>query len=105
VNSFFIFQNCLFLDRIRLERTNKAWLEASAKSWQHCDRLSFVEDSDLSEFFTSTNPLRNSHLNAFLLRSAMHLRSLDVSNINNFLDDKAIEQIGHLCTNLEEVTC
>ncbi|KAI6184424.1 hypothetical protein M3Y97_00594700 [Aphelenchoides bicaudatus] len=98
-----IFSQLGAIDRIRLERTNKAWLEASTKSWSHCDRLSFIEDSDLNGFFTSTNPLRNSHLSAFLYRCAMHLKSLDISSTNNFLDDKAVEQISQLCPNLEEL--
>jgi hypothetical protein len=78
------------------------WLEAAAKSWAHCERLSF-DDPDFSAFFTANNPLRNNHLSAFILRCAIHLKSLDLSNIKNFLDDKAIEQIGQSCSNLEEV--
>lgn len=87
----------------RLNSKPAIFLEASAKSWSKCDRLSFSEDPDLRSFFTNTNPLRNSHLSAFLFRCAVHLRSLDVSNTANLLDDKAVEQIGQLCANLEEV--
>lgn len=97
-----IFENLGLIDRIRLERTNKMWLEASAKCWSRCEQLSF-DDPDLNSFFTSTNPLRNSHLAAFLLRCGRSLKSLDLSNTNNFLDDKSIELIGQSCGNLEEL--
>jgi hypothetical protein len=99
-----IFKHLGPIDRIRLERTNKTWLEASAKSWAKCDHLSFAEDPDLNTFFTNTNPLRNQHLSAFILRCAINLKSLNLSSTNNFLDDKGIEQIGQSCSNLEEVT-
>jgi hypothetical protein len=99
-----IFKHLGPIDRIRLERTNKTWLEAAAKAWARCEFLSFSEDTDLKSFFTSSNPLRNTHLTAFLFRCAVNLKSLDLSNTANLLDDKAVEQIGQLCLNLEEVS-
>ncbi|CAD5215123.1 unnamed protein product [Bursaphelenchus xylophilus] len=98
-----IFCNLGLLDRIRLERTNKTWLEAAAKAWTTVERLCFHEEEDLQNFFTNSNPLRNSHLNAFLLRCCFHLKCLDLSNTKNLLDDKAIEQIAQFCINLEEL--
>ncbi|CAD5210357.1 unnamed protein product [Bursaphelenchus okinawaensis] len=98
-----IFCHLNLLDRIRLERTNKTWLEAAAKSWTEVERLSFHEEEDLQTFFNSSNPLRNLHLTAFLLRCCISLKSLDLSNTKNLLDDKAIEQIAQFCINLEDL--
>ncbi|KAI6226207.1 hypothetical protein M3Y99_01320500 [Aphelenchoides fujianensis] len=94
-----IFAHLNPVDRIRLERTNKRWLEAAAKAWTNCERLSFPDDPDLSAFFSDTNPLRNSHLLAFLMRSSVNLKRLDVSMPKNLLllDDKLVEQIAQSC--------
>lgn len=98
-----VFCNLGPLDRIRLERTNKSWLEAAAKSWVSLETLCFKDDVDLKAFFSHNRPLRNSHLNSFLLRCCFHLKRLDLSNTKHLLDDKAIEQIAQLCINLEEL--
>lgn len=43
------------------------------------------------------------HLKAFLLRCGIHLHSLDLSTTIHVLDDKALEYIGQLCPELEEL--
>uniref|UniRef100_A0A915E3E3 F-box domain-containing protein n=1 Tax=Ditylenchus dipsaci TaxID=166011 RepID=A0A915E3E3_9BILA len=92
------------IDRVRLERVNKSWLEAAAKAWCQCEHLSFsVDDTSATKQFDSRNPLRNSHLTCFLRRCGPHLKSLNLSNTSNLLDDRAVEEIGHQCPHLLEL--
>ncbi|KAI6179339.1 putative RNA-binding protein [Aphelenchoides besseyi] len=98
-----IFRHLNPLDRIRLERTNKSWLEAGAKAWSQCERLSFADDRYLNSFFTNSSPLRHAQFLSILMRCSVNLKVLDISSTTNLLDDKAIEQIGQICPSLESV--
>lgn len=71
-----------------------------------CEILSFfdADQSSLKSLFNKSNPLRTSHLIAFLRRCGIHLKSLNLSGTVNLLDDKAIEVIAQYCSNLVEVS-
>ncbi|KAI3421189.1 hypothetical protein GPALN_014817 [Globodera pallida] len=90
------------IDRIRFERVNKSWLEASASAWLNTERLLFGEDLDLAHFFCSRRPLRHVHLN-ILRRCGNTLKVLSLAGVNHLLDDRAIIELGTLCPNLVEM--
>uniref|UniRef100_F1KVS4 RNA-binding protein n=1 Tax=Ascaris suum TaxID=6253 RepID=F1KVS4_ASCSU len=91
------------VDRIRLERVNKTFLEAAVKSWALSDSFSFANDGYTNRTFTRSHPLRNSHLKSFLSRCGIHLRCLDVSGVVHLLDDTAFGIISTYCPHLREV--
>ncbi|VDK68209.1 unnamed protein product, partial [Gongylonema pulchrum] len=66
------------------------------------DTLLFSSDSSFGRTFSQSNPLRNSHLKAFLTRCGMHLKCLDISGVVHLLDEQAFEIISSLCPNLEK---
>ena len=99
-----IFLFCTVVDRIRLERVSKRFLEASISSWkQTTSKLSFSNEPSLSRHFNSSNPLKNSSLKSIVVRGGVYLHTLDLSDTNNILSDKAVEDIAHYCQNLEEL--
>uniref|UniRef100_A0A158R659 F-box domain-containing protein n=1 Tax=Syphacia muris TaxID=451379 RepID=A0A158R659_9BILA len=91
------------LDRIRVERVSKMFLEASAKAWAMSTKLSFRDDKAIKQFFTLENPMCCNHLQAFLVKCGVHLRSLDLSGITQLFDKKAFQIISSLCPKLREV--
>ncbi|TMS40207.1 hypothetical protein L596_006614 [Steinernema carpocapsae] len=91
------------IDRICLERVNKAWLEAAVKSWSQCPRLSFRDDRHLLHVFNKQNPLRTAQLKLVLDRCGVHLKELDLSKVTHLLDDRAFDIIGASCPNLEKL--
>jgi hypothetical protein len=93
------------LDRIRLERVNKRWLEAAATAWAKCQHLHFGEEPDLVRHFGTVQPLSYTQFRAIIRRCGPHLRSLSLAGINQLLDDKSISDIGAFCPHLTEVLC
>ncbi|CAG9539851.1 unnamed protein product [Cercopithifilaria johnstoni] len=91
------------MDRIRLERVSKSFLESSIESWKWNDKLSFSNDSSFGCTFSSLNPLRNIHLKALLSRCGVHLKCLDLSRVVHLLDEQAFHIISSSCPNLEKV--
>ncbi|VDK42702.1 unnamed protein product [Anisakis simplex] len=91
------------IDRIRLERVNKKFLEAAVKSWSFNDSFSFADDSCVNRTFTGTHPLRIVHLKSLLARCGVHLRRLNLSGVVHLLDEKAFEVISTYCPHLLEV--
>ncbi|VIO93344.1 Leucine Rich Repeat family protein [Brugia malayi] len=91
------------MDRIRLERVSKSFLESSIEAWKWNDALSFSSDSGFGHTFSPLNPLRNIHLKALLSRCGVHLKSLDLSGVVHLLDEQAFHIISSSCPNLEEV--
>ncbi|EJD75671.1 leucine Rich Repeat family protein [Loa loa] len=91
------------MDRIRLERVNKSFLESSIETWKWNHTLSFASDSGFGCTFSPLNPLRNTHLKALLSRCGIHLKCLDLSGVVHLLDEQAFHIISCLCPNLEEV--
>ncbi|KAE9555153.1 hypothetical protein FO519_001648 [Halicephalobus sp. NKZ332] len=98
-----VFVHLNIVDRIRLERVSKRFLEASMASWKASPELSFKDDPTLARRFNQNNPLRNVQLKSILMRSRVHLKKLDLSGVTNLLNDKAVEDIAHLCTELQEL--
>jgi len=98
-----VFVHLNIIDRIKLERVSKRFLEASMASWKATPELSFKDDPTLIRHFNQNNPLRNLQLKAILMRSRVHLKKLDLSGVTNLLNDKAIEDVAHLCTDLQEL--
>uniref|UniRef100_A0A1I8EVZ7 F-box domain-containing protein n=1 Tax=Wuchereria bancrofti TaxID=6293 RepID=A0A1I8EVZ7_WUCBA len=91
------------MDRIRLERVSKSFLESSIEAWKWNDALSFSSESSFGHTFSPLNPLRNIHLKAVLSRCGVHLKSLDLSGVVHLLDEQAFHIISSSCPNLEEV--
>ncbi|KAL3087708.1 hypothetical protein niasHS_008686 [Heterodera schachtii] len=91
------------IDRIRLERVSKGWLEACASAWLKTDRLMFGEDNDLVRFFGTRRPLRHMHLSCIVRRCGATLRALSLADVNHLLEDRALIELGNLCPNLEEI--
>ncbi|KAL3111458.1 hypothetical protein niasHT_017685 [Heterodera trifolii] len=91
------------IDRIRLERVSKGWLEACASSWLKTDRLMFGEDTDLVRFFCTRRPLRHMHLSCIVRRCSTTLKALSLAGVNHLLEDRALIELGNLCPNLEEI--
>jgi hypothetical protein len=86
------------IDRIRLERVNKRWLEAAAKAWVQCHHLHLSEGPELGPHQS------NIKLRAILHRSGPHLHSLSLAGAKNrLLDEKTISDIGTFCPNLSQV--
>uniref|UniRef100_A0A0R3RIC1 F-box domain-containing protein n=1 Tax=Elaeophora elaphi TaxID=1147741 RepID=A0A0R3RIC1_9BILA len=98
------------MDRIRLERVSKSFLESSIEAWKWSDTLSFSSDSSFRCTFSPVNPLRNTHLKrglmllqALLSRCGVHLKCLDLSEVVHLLDEQAFHIISSSCPHLEEV--
>ncbi|KAL3112032.1 hypothetical protein niasHT_011310 [Heterodera trifolii] len=91
------------IDRIRLERVSKGWLEACASAWLKTDRLTFGEDTDLVRFFGTRRPLRHMHLSCIVRRCGTTLKALSLAGVNHLLEDRALIELGNLCPNLEEI--
>uniref|UniRef100_A0A7E4ZXM8 F-box domain-containing protein n=1 Tax=Panagrellus redivivus TaxID=6233 RepID=A0A7E4ZXM8_PANRE len=99
-----VFAHSSVLDRVRLERVSKRFLEASVASWRTADgRLSFASDRALASHFTTSSPLRDAHLRAVLARAGVHLKVLDLSGVPNLLSDKAVANIAQDCPGLVEL--
>ncbi|KAL3993946.1 RNA recognition motif family protein [Acanthocheilonema viteae] len=96
------------MDRIRLERVSKSFLESSIESWKWNDTLSFSSDSNFGCTFSSLNPLRNIHLKALLSRCGVHLKCLDLSGVVNLSGLgghwQTVRTFGEPLTNLRSVT-
>ncbi|CAJ0573181.1 unnamed protein product, partial [Mesorhabditis spiculigera] len=89
-------------DAIKYERVNKRWMEASMKSWNHINTLTFSREADgQGRGFTKQSPLLTSQLRAILRRAGAHLRALDLSGVVHLLDGKAPAVIAERCPNLK----
>uniref|UniRef100_A0A914KRL0 F-box domain-containing protein n=1 Tax=Meloidogyne incognita TaxID=6306 RepID=A0A914KRL0_MELIC len=88
------------LDRIRLERVSKHWLELSTKAWAQSRSLHFCEEPELLRHFNKSFPMCHAHLKAILRRCGPHIRSLSLADINQLFDENSVLEIGALCPEL-----
>uniref|UniRef100_A0AC35U012 F-box domain-containing protein n=1 Tax=Rhabditophanes sp. KR3021 TaxID=114890 RepID=A0AC35U012_9BILA len=93
------------IERIKVEKVSKNWMEASIKVWTLTNALRFNDHKKIGRKFTKDHPLDAIQLHGFLSRCGPQLKELDLSSVEGCLDEKAFLIIGKYCPNLVILDC